>query len=121
MATTAAYQVTFSVLGEEAEALLRRRVAVARDAAGGAVDKHGGLGECLVAASISPYGAGPGEDTDYDGVYGLSREELYHWHARRVAVLTDTDADLFLLRPSPTSMRSRYCWSSCRLSPNPSR
>lgn len=101
VATTASYQVTFDVLGEEAETLLRRSVAVARDAAGGAVDKHGALEEYLVAASIGPYGAGPGEGTDYDGAYGLSREELYRWHARRVAVLADTDADFLLAETIP--------------------
>lgn len=101
VATTASYQVTFDVLGEEAETLLRRSVAVARDAAGEAVDKHGALEECLVAASIGPYGAGPGEGTDYDGAYGLSREELYRWHARRVAVLADTDADFLLAETIP--------------------
>ena len=53
------------------------------DAAGGAVDQHGGLGECLVTASIGPYDAGLGEGTDYDRAYGVSREELYRWHARR--------------------------------------
>ena len=91
VATTASYQVTFDALGEEAESLLRRSVSLARPAAG----KH------LVAASIGPYGAGPGEGTDYDGAYGLSRSELHRWHARRVAVLADTDADFLLAETIP--------------------
>lgn len=56
---------------------------MARDAAGGTVDKHSGLGECLVTASIGSYDAGPGVGTDYDRAYGVSGEELYRWHARR--------------------------------------
>ena len=91
VATTASYQVTFDALGEEAETLLRRSVALARAAAG----------ERLVAASIGPYGAGPGEGTDYDGAYGLNRSELHRWHAPRVKVLADTDADFLLAETIP--------------------
>ena len=101
VATTASYQVTFDVLGEEAEKLLRRSVAVARGAAQVAVDKRAAHGELLVAASIGPYGAGPGKGTDYDGAYDLRRDELQRWHARRVAVLADTDADFLLAETIP--------------------
>ena len=101
VATTASYQVTFDVLGEDAEALLRRSVAVARGAARVAVDKRAAHGDLLVAASIGPYGAGPGKGTDYDGAYDLRRGELQRWHARRVAVLADTDADFLLAETIP--------------------
>ena len=97
VATTASYQVTFDVLGEEAEALLRRSVGVAR----GVVDKRSAQPGLLVAASIGPYGAGPERGTDYDGAYGLTRGELQCWHARRVAVLADTDADFLLAETIP--------------------
>lgn len=101
VATTVSYQVTFDVLGEEAEALLRRSVAVARAAGSVAVDKSATHGDLLVAASIGPYGAGPGKGTDYDGAYDLSPGELQRWHARRVAVLADTDADFLLAETIP--------------------
>ncbi|KHO30063.1 homocysteine S-methyltransferase [Corynebacterium minutissimum] len=97
VATTASYQVTFDVLGEEAEALLRRSVGVAR----GVVDKRSAQPGLLVAASIGPYGAGSGKGTDYDGAYGLTRGELQRWHARRVAVLADTNADFLLAETIP--------------------
>lgn len=101
VATTASYQVTFDVLGEEAEALLRRSVEVARGAVREVVDKRSAQLGLLVAASIGPYGAGPGKGTDYDGAYGLTRGELKRWHARRVAVLADTDADFLLAETIP--------------------
>ncbi|TVU57795.1 homocysteine S-methyltransferase [Corynebacterium aurimucosum] len=101
VATAASYQVTFDVLGEEAEKLLRRSVAVAREAVRVAVDKRTAHGDLLVAASIGPYGAGPGKGTDYDGAYDLRRGELQRWHARRVAILADTDADFLLAETIP--------------------
>lgn len=101
VATTASYQVTFDVLGEEAEKLLRRSVAVAREAVRVAVDKRTAHGDLLVAASIGPYGAGPGRGTDYNGAYDLRRGELQRWHARRIAVLADTDADFLLAETIP--------------------
>lgn len=101
VATTASYQVTFDVLGEEAEKLLRRSVQAARGAARVAADKNAARSDLLVAASIGPYGAGLGEGTDYDGAYDLRRGELQGWHARRVAILADTDADFLLAETIP--------------------
>lgn len=101
VATAASYQVTFDVLGEEAEALLRRSVEVARGAVREVVDKRSAHPHLLVAASIGPYGAGPGKGTDYDGAYDLNRSELQRWHARRVTVLADTDADFLLAETIP--------------------
>ncbi|MGV0368114.1 homocysteine S-methyltransferase [Corynebacterium aurimucosum] len=101
VATTASYQVAFDVLGEDAEKLLRRSVAVAGGAAREAADKDAARSDLLVAASIGPYGAGPGKGTDYDGAYDLRRGELQRWHARRVAILADTDADFLLAETIP--------------------
>lgn len=101
VATTASYQITFDVLGGEAELLLRRSVAVAREAARKAGDAHAAHGDLLVAASIGPYGAGPGRGNEYDGTYGLNRSELRRWHARRVEVLADTEADFLLAETIP--------------------
>lgn len=101
VATTASYQITFDVLGGEAESLLRRSVTVARDAARKAGDRHAAHGDLLVAASVGPYGAGPGRGNEYDGAYGLSAHELGRWHARRVEVLADTEADFLLAETIP--------------------
>lgn len=91
VATSCSYQVTFEALGEEAETLLRRSVELARQAAG----------DRLVAASVGPYGAGPGAGTDYDGAYGIGKQELKEWHRRRFEVLASTDADFLLAETIP--------------------
>ncbi|WP_165241491.1 homocysteine S-methyltransferase [Corynebacterium lizhenjunii] len=108
VATTCSYQVSFEALGEEAEVLLRRSVALARQSADAALTASGSAaataapdGRGLVAASIGPYGAGPGEGTDYDGAYGIGKLALRQWHARRVRVLADTDADFLLAETIP--------------------
>ncbi|QPK78790.1 homocysteine S-methyltransferase [Corynebacterium lizhenjunii] len=115
VATTCSYQVSFEALGEEAEVLLRRSVALARQSADAAASGSTAAtaapdgpaataaprGRGLVAASIGPYGAGPGEGTDYDGAYGIGKLALRQWHARRVRVLADTDADFLLAETIP--------------------
>lgn len=101
IATTASYQITFDVLGGEAESLLRRSVTVASDAARKASDRNDAHGDLLVAASIGPYGAGLGRGNEYDGAYGLNRGELRRWHALRVAALADTEADFLLVETIP--------------------
>lgn len=103
VATTCSYQVTFDGLrlaggtDSEAERLLRRSVQVAREAA----DEVGG-GQRWIAASIGPYGAGPGRGTEYDGAYGLSVDELATWHRRRIEILADTEADFLLVETVPS-------------------
>ncbi|AKK10966.1 homocysteine S-methyltransferase [Corynebacterium uterequi] len=94
VATTCSYQVTFDAVGEEAEELLRRSVALAAQAR----TRPGQW----IAASIGPYGAGPGAGTEYDGAYGLSVAELAAWHRRRIEVLSDTEADVLWAETVPS-------------------
>lgn len=56
----------------------------------------------VVAASIGPYGAGPGNGTEYDGAYGLTTSELAAWHRPRLEILADTDAEFFLAETVPS-------------------
>ncbi|WP_273488761.1 homocysteine S-methyltransferase [Ancrocorticia populi] len=105
VATTCSYQVTFDGLRQaggtdgEAERLLQQSVQVARDAAA-----EGSDGGRWIAASIGPYGAGPGKGTEYDGAYGLTVAQLGQWHRRRVEVLASAGAD-FLLAETVSSIR----------------
>jgi homocysteine S-methyltransferase len=71
--TSASYQASFDALGEDAEPLLRRSVALAREA-----------GARWVAASVGPYGA-----------------VLREWHRRRLNVLADAGADLLAVETIP--------------------
>lgn len=109
VATTASYQVTrqgLAAIGgrpEEADQLLRRSVEVARRAVDEAAARYGGDGvDRWVAASIGPYGAGPGRGTEYDGDYGLTVSELAAWHRPRIEVLASTDADVLLAETIPS-------------------
>lgn len=56
----------------------------------------------LVAASIGPYGAFLADGSEYRGDYGLSRRELVDFHRDRMAILTETDCDLFAFETFPS-------------------
>ncbi|MFT3943884.1 MAG: homocysteine S-methyltransferase [Ancrocorticia sp.] len=103
VATTCSYQVTFDGLAQagasraETEELLRASVRLAREAAESIRDAPR-----LVAASIGPYGAGPGQGTEYDGAYRLTAAELAAWHRPRLEILANTDADFLLAETIPS-------------------
>ena len=106
VASTCSYQVTFDGLAqagatrEETEELLRVSVRLACEAAE-AVPSAGDVPR-LIAASIGPYGAGPGRGTEYDGAYGLTAAELAAWHRPRLEILAHTDADFLLAETIPS-------------------
>ncbi|GAA1726815.1 homocysteine S-methyltransferase [Brachybacterium phenoliresistens] len=130
VATSCSYQVTADGLARagaapaELEQLLRASVDLARQAADapaaagtdgdaraegsrgdgdpGAAPAVRGSALRLVAASIGPYGAGPGAGTEYDGAYGLSARELAAWHRPRLEILADTAADVLLAETVPS-------------------
>ena len=112
MITSAFYQVAAQWLeaagADPAEEgpLLRASVRVAREAieSDQARREQSGLGrrEVLLAASVGPFGAGPGPGTEYDGEYGLTAEELRDWHRPRVRALATAGADLLLAETIPS-------------------
>lgn len=99
VATTCSYQVTFDGIraaggtDAETESLLRTSVHLARQAAP--------KGE-LVFASVGPYGASPGQGTEYDGDYGLTTAELARWHRPRLEILADAGTDALLAETIPS-------------------
>lgn len=101
VATTCSYQVTFDALGDEAEGLLRRSVDLARQAAEVVGEEQNYDRPLFVAASIGPYGAGPGQGTEYDGAYDVDRNGLIEFHRRRIEVLADSSADFLLAETVP--------------------
>jgi homocysteine S-methyltransferase len=88
--TGGSYQASFDVLGDEAEPLLRRSVALAREA-----------GPRWVAASVGPYGAVLADGSEYRGDYGVSVQQLREWHRRRLHVLADAGADILAVETIP--------------------
>jgi len=105
IATSASYQASaegFASRGLDraaAEVLIRRSVALARDAA----EEAAGWSdlEPLVAASVGPYGAVLADGSEYRGDYGISDAALHDFHARRLEVLLDAEPDLLALETVP--------------------
>lgn len=110
LATTSSYQVSFDGLSRvngstdaaataaEVADLLRTSVRLAREAAQPQTQSEARW----VAASVGPYGAGPGTGTEYDGAYGLTVDELADWHRERFLILADAGADAVLCETVPS-------------------
>jgi homocysteine S-methyltransferase len=101
IATTASYQASFDGFAErgisrtEAERLMQRSVALARDAR----DDVGRDG--WVAASVGPYGAALAHGEEYVGRYGLTVAQLADWHRPRLEVLAAAEPDVLALETVP--------------------
>lgn len=100
ISTTASYQASvdgFMSAGmtpAEAEQLIRDSVTLARRAGEGS-------GETWVAASVGPYGAALADGSEYRGDYGVSRQTLHDFHARRLEVLASAQPDVFAVETIP--------------------
>jgi homocysteine S-methyltransferase len=79
----------------DAEALIGRSVALAREAAAG----HDG--PLWIAASVGPYGATLADGSEYRGSYGLSRADLVRFHRPRMEILAAAGPDLLALETVP--------------------
>jgi len=103
VATTCSYQVSRDGLAhagssDQFETMLRTSVRLAREAA----TADGDAPARWVAASVGPYGAGPGAGTEYDGSYGLDAGELAQWHRERLAILASAGADVVIFETVPS-------------------
>jgi homocysteine S-methyltransferase len=78
---------------DEAAALLRRSVGLARRAGP----------EALVAASVGPYGAYMADGSEYTGAYqGMPEQALVDWHRARFRILAGAGADLLACETLPS-------------------
>ncbi|MEU1312696.1 homocysteine S-methyltransferase [Streptomyces cinnamoneus] len=104
---TASYQATFEGFArrgagrEQAAALLRRSVELARRAAGRAER------EVWVAASVGPYGAMLADGSEYRGRYGLTVAELERFHRPRIEALAAAGPDVLALETVPDTDEAR--------------
>lgn len=98
VAITASYQVSYAGLARRgldqqgADGLLRRSVALAREAMGP---------DGFVAASVGPYGAALADGSEYRGDYGLTVAELRGWHRDRLRTLADAGPDMLAVETLP--------------------
>lgn len=105
VATTASYQASVPSLvaagfeREEAEALIRASVTLARQARDEATAVDGR--RRLVAASVGPYGAVLADGSEYRGDYGLTAAALRDFHAPRLELLASAGPDLIAVETIP--------------------
>lgn len=59
-----------------------------------------------IAASLGPYGAALHDGSEYHGNYNASFAGLVEFHAERLAVIEDTDADFVALESVPSLMEA---------------
>ncbi|MFC5724443.1 homocysteine S-methyltransferase [Streptomyces gamaensis] len=113
---TASYQATFEGFArrgtgrQEAAALLRRSVELARRAAAA----EGGGEEVWVAASVGPYGAMLADGSEYRGRYGLGAAELERFHRPRVEALAEAGPDVLALETVPDAVEAEALLNAVR-------
>jgi homocysteine S-methyltransferase len=103
---TASYQVSaeaYAEIGlspEDAAASLRESVRIAEDVRAGF--SRPSSRTILIAASLGPYGAALHNGAEYHGNYEISFDQLVSFHARRIAVLAQTNADFIAFETVPS-------------------
>ncbi len=114
--STASYQATIlglmaasGVTAPQAEAILRRSVAIAQQARdrfwSDSQNRKNRL-KPLVAASIGPYGAYLHDGSEYLGHYGLSRMDLKDFHRARLAILLECSPDVIAFESFPSQVEA---------------
>ena len=112
---TSTYQASFDGFGRagyrhgQAERLMRLSVdlaLLARETFWSYHDNRINRLRPLVAASIGPFGACLAHGSEYHGNYGIDRTELIAFHRPRMAVLADTEADLFAFETIPSMLEA---------------
>jgi homocysteine S-methyltransferase len=61
----------------------------------------------LIAVSLGPYGAALHNGAEFHGRYDIPFEDLVAFHAERLAIVADTDADLLALETVPSLEEGR--------------
>jgi homocysteine S-methyltransferase len=106
VAISASYQASFEGFAdrglsrERGADLIRRSVALARDAADGAGSER------IVAASVGPYGAILADGSEYDGRYGRSVQQLIEFHEPRIEVLLEAGPDVLAVETIPSILEA---------------
>src|SRR5277367_4993239 len=108
---TASYQVSaeaYAEIGlspEDAATSLRESVRIAEDVR--ADFYRTSSRTVLIAASLGPYGAALHNGAEYHGNYDISFDQLVSFHARRLAVLAESNADIVAFETVPSLEEAR--------------
>lgn len=109
--STVSYQVSatgYAELGRpaiDAASALRQSVAIA-EAARNEYSRESAR-PVLIAASLGPYGAALHNGAEFHGRYSVRFDDLVAFHAERLAVIADTNADLVALETVPSLEEAR--------------
>ncbi len=98
---TSSYQLSYSGCGARgwSEDETNQALIASTALANKAVTESGK--DVKVAASVGPYGASLADGSEYKGNYGVSKQELRDFHARRIEVLISTSPDYLALETMP--------------------
>lgn len=118
---TASYQISaegFREIGgseEDAAKALRRSVAIAEDVRRAYQTEY--PRRIWIAASLGPYGAALHNGAEYHGNYDCSFNDLVHFHARRLEVLRETEADFVAFETIPSLEEAKAILAALHLYP----
>ena len=98
---TSSYQLSYSGCGARgwSEAETNQGLIAATALAKKAVTESGK--DVKVAASVGPYGASLADGSEYKGNYGVSKQVLTDFHAKRLEILISTSPDYLALETMP--------------------
>ena len=98
---TSSYQLSYSGCGARgwSEAETNQALIAATALAKRAVTESGK--NVKVAASVGPYGASLADGSEYKGNYGVSKQVLTDFHAKRLEILISTSPDYLALETMP--------------------
>jgi len=98
---TSSYQLSYSGCGVRgwSEAETNQALIAATALAKKAVTESGK--DVKVAASVGPYGASLADGSEYKGNYGVSKQVLTDFHAKRLEILISTSPDYLALETMP--------------------
>ena len=98
---TSSYQLSYSGCGARgwSEAETNQALIAATALAKKAVTESGK--DVKVAASVGPYGASLADGSEYKGNYGVSKQVLTDFHAKRLEILISTSPDYLALETMP--------------------
>lgn len=108
VAITASYQasvdgfVAQGIEAVEARALIRRSVALAREAAAVVQAEDPTRSPLFVAASVGPFGASRADGSEYRGDYGVDDATLRAFHGERLDLLLAEKPDLLAVETIPS-------------------
>jgi homocysteine S-methyltransferase len=119
--STASYQASalgYRELGrpaDDAAHALRQSVAIAEQARAEYARENSR--RVWIAASLGPYGAALHNGAEYHGRYAIGFDDLVAFHAERIAVLAETNADLLALETIPSLDEARSLLRALELFP----